>query len=171
MSARSLHRVVAAATSAALLTGAGLFAAAPASAHATVQLYGSTPAAGGYGAMWIRIGHGCDGSPTKKVEVTVPSTFGSAKPQQIAGWTSRVALRTDGSRLVTWMLKKGGAPLRDDEFADFGISVKYPATEGTYMVPTVQRCLVGAIAWNEEGHDSEHPAPTVTVGPGSGGGH
>lgn len=171
MSARSLRRVIAATASAALLAGAGLLAAAPASAHATVQLYGSTPAAGGYGAMWIRIGHGCDGSPTKKVEVTVPSAFGSAKPQMIAGWTSKVVVRADGSRLVTWTLKKGGAPLRDDEFADFGISVKYPAAEGTYMVPTVQRCLVGSIAWNEEGHDSERPAPTVTVGPGSGGGH
>ena len=171
MSARSLRRVVAATASAALLAGAGLLAAAPASAHATVQLYGSTPAAGGYGAMWIRIGHGCDGSPTKKVEVTVPSTFSSAKPQQIAGWNSKVAVRADGSRLVTWTLKKGGAPLRDDEFADFGIAVKYPAAEGVYMVPTVQRCLVGSIAWNEEGPDSEHPAPTVTVGPGAGGGH
>ena len=171
MSARSLRRVVAATASAALLAGAGLLAAAPASAHATVQLYGSTPAAGGYGAMWIRIGHGCDGSPTKKVEVTVPSTFGSAKPQQIAGWTSKVVVRADGSRLVTWTLKRGGAPLRDDEFADFGISVKWPSAEGVVLLPTVQTCEEGKVAWVDPDPAADHPAPRITVAAASSTGH
>lgn len=171
MFSRSLRRVVATTASAVLLAGGGLLAASPASAHASVQLYGGTPTAGGYGAMWIRIPHGCDTSPTRKVEVVVPASFGSAKPQWIAGWTSKVVLRANGNRYVTWTLKKGFDPLRDDEFADFGISVKYPTTEGSYMLPTVQRCLEGSVAWNQEGHDSEYPAPTVTVGPAAGGDH
>lgn len=167
----SARRTAALVGSIVITATAGLIAAAPASAHATAQLYGGTATAGGYGAMWIRIGHGCDGSPTKKVTVELPSSFGSGKPQRIAGWNSKVVLKTDGSRTVTWTLKKGEQPLRDDEFADFGISVKWPTTEGVVLIPTTQTCVKGSIAWVEEGHDSEHPAPTVTVGAATGGGH
>lgn len=163
MNARSLRRVIAVAASSALLAGAGLLAAAPASAHASIQLYGGTATAGGYGALWMRIPHGCDGSPTKRVTITVPASFESAKPQMIGGWKATVTLKKNGTRHITWTAT--GSPLPDDQFVDFGISVKWPAKEGLAKLPTVQHCVKGKVAWIGD------EVPTVEVGPASGGGH
>lgn len=165
----SARRIAAVVGGLALTASLGLASAAPASAHATIQLYGGTAKAGGYGALWMRIGHGCEGSPTTRVVVTVPASFGSARPQMIAGWRSKVLTRADGSRLVVW--NATGDPLRDDEFQDFGISVKWPAAEGVVMLPTVQRCVEGSVAWADPDPAAEHPAPRVTVGPASTAGH
>jgi uncharacterized protein YcnI len=111
----------------------------------------------------MRIPHGCDGSPTKRVMVTLPASFGSAKAQMIGGWKAKVVTKADGSRQVIW--NATGDPLPDDQFADFGISVKWPTTEGEVALPTVQTCIKGKVAWI--GDD----VPTVDVGPASGGGH
>ena len=111
----------------------------------------------------MRIPHGCDGSPTKRVMITLPASFGSAKPQMIGGWKAKVVTKADGSRQVIW--NATGDPLPDDQFADFGISVKWPTTEGEVALPTVQTCLKGKVAWI--GDD----VPTVDVGPASGGDH
>ena len=161
MFTRSLRRALAASASAALIAGVGLAVASPASAHATVQMYGGKATAGGYGALWMRIPHGCDGSPTKRVMITVPASFGSAKPQMIGGWRAKVVTRADGSRQLIW--NATGAPLPDDQFADFGISVKWPTTEGKVALPTVQSCVKGKVAWIGD------EVPTVEVGPASGG--
>ena len=163
------RRIAAAVGGLALAASAGLISALPASAHASVQLYGGSPTVGGYGALWIRIGHGCDGSSTKRVVVNVPASFGSAKPQMIGGWRSKVNLLPDGSRQMVW--NATGDPLRDDEFQDFGISVKYPSTEGVALLPTIQTCVVGKTAWVDPDAAAEHPAPRVTVGPASTTGH
>lgn len=164
-----VRRIAAALSGIALVTAAGLVAASPASAHATVQMYGGSATAGGYGAFWIRIGHGCEGSPTKRVVVNVPSSFGSAKPQMMGGWRSKVNVLADGTRQVVWNATR--EPLRDDEFADFGVSVKYPATEGEVLLPTIQSCVVGKTAWVDTDHAADHPAPRLTVGPAAIAGH
>lgn len=159
-----VRRAAVAAAAVGAVAASALIMASPASAHATVQMYGGTAAAGGYGAMWIRIGHGCEGaSPTKRVVVNIPASFGSAKPQMIGGWKARTILNADGSRLLVW--KATGDMLPDDQFADFGISVKWPTTEGTVLIPTIQTCEVGKIAWIDPDHTAEHPAPSVVVGP------
>ena len=165
----SVRRIALSAGAAGLAAAAGLALAGPASAHATVQMYGGSAAAGGYGSFWIRIGHGCDGSATKRVVVNVPASFGSAKPQMIGGWRSKVTVLPSGIRQVVW--NATGAPLRDDEFQDFGVSVKFPSTEGEVLLPTIQTCLVGKLAWVDEDHAAEHPAPRLTVGPASASGH
>lgn len=153
----------------ALTASLGLASASPASAHATIQLYGGKATAGGYGALWMRIPHGCEGSPTLRVVITVPASFGSAKPQMIGGWRSKVLARPDGSRLVVW--NATGAPLRDDEFQDFGISVKWPSAEGVVLLPTVQTCEEGKVAWVDPDPAADHPAPRVTIAAASSPGH
>jgi uncharacterized protein YcnI len=153
----------------ACLTGALILGvAAPAFGHASVNLYGSTPKADGYGAFWVRIGHGCvdaKGKPlaVNKVTVTLPGAFQSGKPQQLDDWKSSVVqLKNNGGYRLQWIAT--GDALRDDEFQDFGISTKYPANAGTYRVPTVQYCGAAKIAWVEQGHDADHPAATIAVG-------
>ena len=158
------------------LAGALLVCAAgPAHGHATTQTYGSTPKADGYGAFWIRIGHGCEdanGDPVavNRVVVVLSAAWQSARPQQIAGWRSkRTELRRGSGYRVEWTAV--GDDLRDDEFQDFGISVKYPSAAGTYRVPVVQHCGGYRTAWVEDGHDADHPAATITVAAGSGSSH
>ena len=153
----------------ACLTGALILGvAAPAFGHATVQLYGSSPKADGYGAFWMRIGHGCEddkGNPVavNRVVVLVQGAFQSAKPQQIAGWTSSVKeIKNGGGYRVQWIAT--GDALRDDEFQDFGISTKYPMTPGSYRVPAIQYCGAYKTAWIEKTADAEHPSSSITVG-------
>lgn len=172
-SARALPRAAAGALAAALLA-TPLVVASSAGAHATLQLYGEKAQAGGYGAMWVRIPHGCEGKATRRVQVLLPATFGSARPQLLAGWRAQVRLTEDGSRVVTWTARGRGLP--DGQFADFGISVKWPERAGVTYVPVVQRCGRGAmVAWNQipiaGGPEPEYPAPSVTVHRSSGAHH
>ena len=155
----------------ACLTGALILGVAvPAFGHATVQKYGSSPAANGYGAFWIRIGHGCedkDGTmaDTQRVVVVLPGAFQSAKPQQLAGWKASVtSLKAQSGYRIQWVATAG--PLSTDAFQDFGISVKYPAAAGLYDVPTVQHCGALRTAWVEHaagGVEPDFPVPTITV--------
>lgn len=150
------------------LIGAVLAAVAgPAFGHATVQTYGSTPKADGYGAFWIRIGHGCEdkkGNPVavNKVTVWLQGAFQSGKPQQLDGWKASVTrFKGKGGYKLTWVAT--GDDLQDSEFQDFGISTKYPATPGSFRVPVTQYCGAYKTAWVEHGHDAAHPAATITV--------
>lgn len=157
----------------ALAASSALIAVAiPASAHASVQLYGSTPTAGGYGHMFIRIPHGCDGGlSTDTIKVQVPAEFASVKPQAKAGWNVAVVKAAGQPTEITW----SGGSLLDANFDDFGISVKYPSIAGTYPIPTVQYCGTATVAWVEvpaagqDSHSLAKPAPTVNVAEKSGG--
>jgi periplasmic copper chaperone A len=142
----------------------------PANAHASLNLYGSTASANGYGVLFVRIPHGCDGKPTNRIIVRVPSEFQSVKPQWLGGWKTTRKLNSDKSVTVSWE----GGPLPDDQFADFGLSVRYPTEMGTYFVPVTQRCGSSRVSWNQlpkDGVDSEYPAPSVKVGAPSGHSH
>jgi hypothetical protein len=129
-------------------------AASPASAHASLQLYGERAVAGGRGVVFVRIPHGCTGGlPTDTVVVSIPPTFASVRPQHVGGWTaSRTATGSVVSE-VRWV----GGPLLNSEFADFGISVRYPTTPGTYGLRVEQICGSVRTVW--DGAD----LPTIQV--------
>jgi uncharacterized protein YcnI len=143
-----------------------LTSVAPASAHASIQLYGSNATVAKYGHMFIRIPHGCEGGlATDTIKVQLPAAFTAVKPQAKAGWNVAVAKATGQPTEVTW----SGGSLPDTNFDDFGISVKYPSAAGTYAIPTVQYCGTASAAWVEvaahgqDSHSLAKPAPTVTV--------
>lgn len=148
--------------------------AAPVSAHAGINLYGAKATAGGYGAFFVRIPHGCEKLPTDTVEVAIPSGFSAVRPQQIPGWNVETVKDAAGAVVsVKW----SGGSLPDSQFADFGINVKYPTTPGKYPVPVIQYCGAASSAWIEvaaEGQDSHSlakPAPVLTVEAKADGGH
>jgi uncharacterized protein YcnI len=138
----------------------------PVSAHAGIQLYGATPTAGGYGAFFVRIPHGCEKLATDTVEVSIPAGFSSVRPQLVAGWNAETI--RDAAGVVT-AVKWSGGSLPDSQFADFGVNVKYPSTAGKYPIPVIQYCGSKTAAWIEvaaEGQDSHSlakPAPVLTV--------
>ncbi len=159
---------------------AGAFALSgttPASAHASVQMYGESATSGGYGAVFIRVPHAKPGLVTNTVEVQIPEGVTAVKPQRIAGWTEKVNYAADGKTAtsVTW----SGGDLPDTSFQDFGISVKFPATPGvTLYFKTVQTLSDGSLAaWIEipaagvDAHSLSYPSPSVKLAETAGHGH
>ena len=134
-----------------------------ASAHATIQLYGANATPGGYGVMFIRIAHGCKGGlATDTVEVSIPSGFASVRPQQINGWTAS----TIKTGTVVTSVKWTAGSLPDSQFADFGISVKYPTTAGKYGLKVVQYCGTATAVWDGANLPMVNVAPAASTLPG-----
>jgi copper(I)-binding protein len=143
--------------SAATLAAVSLFSV---SAHSHASLVQSKAAAGSPYLAAIGISHGCDGSPTTRVEVSLPA--GSTQVRAIArpGWRSEAA--PDGSR-VTWT---GSLPAKETAF--FMVSLRLPeAPAGTVLAfPTVQTCEKGEARWVELPAGTARPAspaPLLTV--------
>lgn len=150
------------ATASAVLTALALAAPSPASAHASLQLYGESATPGGYGVLFVRIPHGCTGGlPTDTVELTIPAGFTSVRPQQVAGWN---ATRQMTGTTVTSVVWSGGS-LPDTQFADFGVSVRYPAQPGTYGMKVVQRCGSSSATWDGADIPKVSVAPTIVTYP------
>lgn len=136
------------------------------SAHTSVQLYGSPAKADGYGHMFMRIPHGCEGGlATDTIKIQLPADFQSVKPQFKSGWKAAVSKNAAGQFEVSW----SGGSLPDDQFDDFGMSVKFPKKAGDYALPTVQYCGSSSVAWIEvahngqDSHSLDKPAPVVKV--------
>jgi uncharacterized protein YcnI len=131
-----------------------LLAAAPAAAHVepTVQ---EVPA-GSYATVDFTVQHGCDGSPTVKLEFQIPEELDDLVAVEKAGWTS-----SSTDEVVTF----DGGPLPPDEETDFSVQFTVPPLQGsTLTFPFIQTCEEGSIDWIQLGSDAERPAPTVTIG-------
>lgn len=164
-----------AAVAAASLAGALLWAPA-AGAHVTPQ--DPEAPSGGYFTTAFKVGHGCEGSPTTKVEIKMAEGVTSVKPQPVAGWNLSTTMRTldppvdnHGTPItetVDTVVWEGG-PLPDSELQMFWVSMKLPEGEAgsTLAFPVVQTCETGQTDWIEpvvEGQaEPEHPAPVITL--------
>lgn len=151
-----------------------------ASAQAHIVLKEPTAAAGAYYVATFRVTHGCAGSPTVALRVSLPEGITTAKPMPRPGWRieiNRAPLAvpvtiegrtlTDRPTEIVW----SGGPLPDAWFDEFSISLKLPAEVGTLRFPVVQVCETGETRWTDvppEGkttRDVRYPAPTMTLTP------
>jgi uncharacterized protein YcnI len=154
--------------------GAAALASLPAAAH--VVLGTDTATAGTYHRVELRVGHGCDGSPTTSVTVFVPGGVLVARPQPKAGWslqTTKTTLEqpgkvhgkpvTEAVSQVTW----SGGSLPDEQFDDFSLLVLLPEAPGALAFRVLQRCEAGQADWAEPpaagGTRSRFPAPVLDV--------
>ncbi|MBD9525803.1 copper chaperone PCu(A)C [Paracoccus sp. PAR01] len=171
-------RISLAALGASLLLSAG-----PVLAHASLE---QTEAAAGstYKAV-IRIGHGCDGKPTKTLRVQIPEGFYNAKPMPKAGWQLKVVTgdyarpfdnhgtpMTKGAREIIWT----GGELPDefyDEFVLRGSVGPDLAPGSTIYFPTIQECQNAKEAWIDVtgAEDVAYPAPALKITEKKAGGH
>jgi periplasmic copper chaperone A len=151
-----------------------LLSAAPALAHVSASP-DEAPAAG-YTFHMFRVPHGCDGSPTTKMAISIPDGVASVKPLEVAGWRIDMAMGpitpydnhgetiSEGVKEVSWT----GGPLPDDRVQQFGLSMKMPDKAGeTVYFPVVQTCQKGVTRWIDipvAGQDEpEHPAVGVKL--------
>lgn len=149
-----------------LLAGLAGLIAAPALAH---PVFAEKEAvAGGHWAGELRLGHGCDGSPTTSLRVEIPEVLLVVRAQPKPGWTltfERAPLAQpvagEGGRMiservtaVTWTGR-----LTDDQFDMFGLAAKLPDAAGPLAFNVIQTCENGVVAWNEAaGADGARPA-------------
>lgn len=161
---------------------ATLWTAGTASAHVTPQ--DPEGPAGGYFTTAFKVGHGCEGQPTTKVEVKIPDGVTSVAAQPVDGWTLSTTTRkldppidnhgtqiTETTDTVIW----DGGSLPSDQLQMFWMSMKLPDdAPGTKVYfPIVQTCGSISADWiaiPKEGEpEPEFPAAVVTLVAADGG--
>jgi uncharacterized protein YcnI len=162
--------------------------AAPAGAH--VSGTPSETAAGSYTVLTMSVPHGCDGSPTTKIEIQVPESVLSVTPTRNPFYDVEANIEkldepvTDahGNKVterVGTVVYSAKQPLPDGQRDTMELSFQIPeGTEGeTLAFPTIQTCETGETGWvelPEEGQSEEeleHPAPMFEVTEASVEGH
>jgi uncharacterized protein YcnI len=162
---------------AAVLCASGV---APACAHVTLEQ--KTAAVGAPYKAVFRVPHGCDGSPTVRLQVRIPEGVIGIKPMVKPGWKIATvrgpykkahayfhgAKFTEGVKEVTW----SGGNLPDEFYDEFVLSVFIAGdlTPGsTLYFPVEQQCEKGAHHWIEvpsgDRPTENDPAPGLTLTP------
>ena len=148
-------------------------------AHSTFQNPVGVP--GGFYGAQLRVPHGCAGSPTLEVTVTIPDGVISVKPQAAYGWSTAINTRpllpsivSEGKTINTTVdtlvwTAADGSPLLDEFIQDFYFQCKLPlgAEASKIYFPVQQRCAVGWNNWTQiptpGGGSLSFPAPSVTL--------
>jgi periplasmic copper chaperone A len=175
---RTLTRLGAPLAAAAAVT---LVAAAPASAHVSVSPSDAT--AGAFTVLTVSVPHGCDGSPTTRIEMQIPEQILEVTPTRNPFYEVEAKVTelddpvTDGdgnevTERTSSVVYTADEPLPDGMRDTFELSFQVPDVAGeTLTFPTVQTCAKGETAWievPEEGQDAEElesPAPAFEVLP------
>ncbi|MCV2353412.1 YcnI family protein [Paucibacter sp. B2R-40] len=108
----------------------------------------------------LRVGHGCEGSATTRITLTLPAGFRGAKPSPKAGWAlelKREALakpyeshgRMIGDELVevSWTAKSEDAYLQDAWYDEFVVRGILPEALGPIWFKVRQSCVKGEWNW------------------------
>jgi periplasmic copper chaperone A len=130
----------------------------------------------------LRVGHGCAGSPTTAITVTVPPGFNGAQPLVKAGWTAAVRTGplavpyeahgtqfTEGVLEISWTAKTAADALPDTFYDEFVLRGTTPKAPGPLWFKVVQTCEKGSTAWVEvpahgtHAHDLKAPAALLEV--------
>lgn len=138
-----------------MVTGAG-------ATFSHVVLQDGTATAGASYRAVLRVGHGCDGSATTGMRVTIPAGFNGAQPMPKAGWTvvtkvgkleqpyeSHGKVFTDGVLEIHWTANGPENALPDAFYDEFVLRGTTPAKPGPLWFKVVQTCEKGANQWAE----------------------
>lgn len=146
-----------------------------AQAHVTLE----TPSApsGSYYKAVLKVGHGCDGSPTTGISVELPEGAQLARPMPKAGWQVQVTksavkpfdnygtqVKEDVSR-ISW----SGGSLPADFYDEFTFQTRIAAKPGKLFFKVTQQCAQGSTRWVEipadgqDAHSLKSPAAVLQV--------
>lgn len=178
MSTRTVTRLCVLPAATAAIT---LSLVAPASAHVTATP--SSAAAGSSTVVTFSVGHGCEGSPTTKIEIQVPESVLAVTPTRNPYYEVESTIVqldepvTDShgnevTERTATIAYTAATPLPDGQRDTFQLSFTVPDAEGEVLAfPTIQTCQKGETAWTEvpaEGqdpHELESPAPSFEILP------
>jgi periplasmic copper chaperone A len=145
-------------------------------AQAHIVIDNPVATTGAYQKLTFKVGHGCDGSATTSIKITVPDGVLGAKPQPKTGWTIntvtsplKVPVTSHGKTItsdvseITW----SGGNLPDAYYDEFSIHVKLPTTAGKLYFKVNQLCEKGRNDWVEiptdDGKKLKSPAAVLDV--------
>lgn len=173
-------------TMAGLIGGAALLLAGTGLASAHVTIKADETAAGSFALLTVAFSHGCDGSPTTQIAISVPDEIETIKPGMNYGWT--VETKTDDAATpdaatpaageegaapgrISEIVYTAKEPVPDGFYDQFLLQVKLPdnADGKTIAFPVVQTCEKGEVAWiqipadGQSAEDLDNPAPSITV--------
>jgi uncharacterized protein YcnI len=161
---RSVRRLALGATA-----GVALVLAVPLAASAHVGVTPDTTAAGSYANLTFAVPHGCDGSSTTEVRITIPEDVITVTPTVNPNWdVVEVPSETDPD-YTSAVVYTAKTPLVDGLRDTFTLSVPLPdGNAGDVLAfPVLQTCEAGSTSWDEETvegeEEPEHPAPVVTL--------
>ncbi|WP_210650425.1 YcnI family protein [Nocardioides sp. SYSU D00065] len=161
--------------------------AAPASAHVSATV--TDASAGAYTVATFSVPHGCEGSPTTRIEIQVPESVLSVTPTRNPFYTVETTTAqleepvTDShgnevTERIASVVYTATTPLPDAQRDTFELSFQVPDVAGeTLAFPTIQTCAKGETGWTQvpaEGQDPdelESPAPAFEVVESAGDGH
>lgn len=156
---------------------AALVLIGPAAASAHVHVTPSSTEAGSTSMLAFSFDHGCEGSPTTAVEVTMPDEIASMALIANAGW-GVAAVVEGGARTVVFTADE---PMPDGvrETLEVEVNLADDVADGTVLAfPALQVCETGETLWGDLEAGSDTPAPILTIGETadahgheSGGGH
>jgi uncharacterized protein YcnI len=147
---------------------------AQASAHVVLETK-EAPAHSFFRAPFL-VGHGCDGSSTIAIEITIPDGVTGVKPMPKPGWTLSITdapyaqplqvhgkTVTSGVKTVSW----SGGPLPDAWTDEFFLTMQLPdRPAGTVLhFPVVQRCESGTRNWTDIAEPGAAAPPTKSPAP------
>lgn len=137
-----------------------LAAALSTAAQAHVTLEQPEAVAGTPYKAVLRVGHGCDGSPTTRITATLPAGFRGAKPMPKAGWTLDVKREklakpydSHGRAVledvveVSWTANSEDAYLQDGWYDEFIVRGSLPQQAGPLWFKVRQSCVKGEWQW------------------------
>ncbi|CAO3668127.1 unnamed protein product [Umbelopsis vinacea] len=149
-------------------------------AHVTFTVPSGQP--GSYFNTALRVPHGCNGSSTTGISVSVPNNVYSIKPEVVANWNLTIQYANltspvivEGQQInqtvanITW----SNGLLPNDQFQEFGLEIQLPSTgyNGTNSLwfPVMQTCVNGSTFWGGIANTSSwdqnpgHPAPHIDL--------
>lgn len=167
---------------AAFAAAALLAFAAPAFAHATLEVQ-EAKIGGSYKAV-LRVPHGCGTEATHTVRVQIPEGFYNVKPMPKAGWKLETVTGpyaqaydnhgtqlTEGVKEIVW--SEGNLP--NEWYDEFVFRGSFAGTlePGKFYFPAIQECANGEEAWIDVSGDenAEMPAPSLELVPAAAAGH
>jgi uncharacterized protein YcnI len=144
-----------------MATCAVLAGAMPAFSHVVLQER-TTTALSMYKAIML-VSHGCEGSATNLIKVTVPAGFQGAKPMPKPGWNLSTKLGklatpydnghggmvTEGVTEVTWAAASKDSALPDAHYDEFILRGRVPKESGPLWFKIFQGCEKGSTDWAE----------------------
>jgi periplasmic copper chaperone A len=110
----------------------------------------------------LKVGHGCEGSPTTAIRVTIPAGFTGAKPMPKMGWmldikTAKLAVPydnhgkmvTDDVSEITWTAASKDSWLPEGYYDEFVLRGGLPKKDGAMWFKVLQTCDKGSNDWSQ----------------------
>jgi periplasmic copper chaperone A len=138
----------------------------------------------------LKVGHGCDGSPTTAMRVTIPAGFMGAKPMPKAGWKLDVKIDklaepydsygkkiTEDVSEITWTATSKDSYLPDGYYDEFVLRGALSKKEGLMWFKVLQSCEKGVNDWSQipaagaDAHSLKSPAALLEIIPSGTVGH